>query len=72
VPVVSVWGATHPFAGFTGWKQKSENCVQIELPCRPCSVFGNKPCHRGDYACMNIPEKLLIAQIEKNLSIKNM
>jgi ADP-heptose:LPS heptosyltransferase len=71
VPVVSVWGATHPFAGFTGWKQKPENCVQIELPCRPCSVFGNRPCHRGDYACMDIPEEYLIAQIEKNLS-KNM
>jgi ADP-heptose:LPS heptosyltransferase len=70
VPVVSVWGATHPFAGFTGWQQAPDNCVQIELACRPCSVFGNKPCHRGDYACMNIPEELLIAQIEKNLSKK--
>lgn len=70
VPVVSVWGATHPFAGFTGWKQTPENCVQIELACRPCSVFGNKPCFIGDYACMNIPEKFLIAQIEKNLSGK--
>jgi ADP-heptose:LPS heptosyltransferase len=67
VPVVSVWGATHPFAGFTGWKQTFENCMQIELACRPCSVFGNKPCYRGDYACMNIPEEFLIAQIEKNL-----
>ena len=67
VPVVSVWGATHPFAGFTGWKQAPENCMQIELACRPCSVFGNKPCCRGDYACMNIPEEFLIAQIEKNL-----
>ncbi|MDR3181086.1 MAG: glycosyltransferase family 9 protein [Prevotellaceae bacterium] len=67
VPVVSVWGATHPFAGFTGWKQAPENCMQIELACRPCSVFGNKPCHRGDYTCMNIPEEFLIAQIEKNL-----
>jgi ADP-heptose:LPS heptosyltransferase len=68
VPVVSVWGATHPFAGFTGWGQKPENCAQIDLPCRPCSVFGNKPCRRGDYACMDIPEEFLIAQIEKNLS----
>ncbi|MDR0692171.1 MAG: glycosyltransferase family 9 protein [Prevotellaceae bacterium] len=67
VPVVSVWGATHPFAGFTGWKQTPENCVQIEMACRPCSVFGNRLCYRGDYACMNIPEELLIAQIEKNL-----
>ena len=72
VPVVSVWGATHPFAGFTGWKQALENCMQIELACRPCSVFGNKPCYRGDYACMNIPEEFLIAQIEKNLFKENM
>ena len=52
-PVVSVWGGTHPFAGFLGWHQKPTNCVQLDLPCRPCSVYGNKPCFRGDYACMN-------------------
>ena len=63
--VVSVWGGTHPFAGFLGWGQKAEDCVQQDLPCRPCSVYGNKPCWRGDYACMNgiqpkqIVEKLL-------------
>jgi len=30
--------------------------VQIsvdQLTCRPCSVFGNKPCWRGDLACLN-------------------
>ena len=21
IPVVSIWGATHPYAGFMGWKQ---------------------------------------------------
>ena len=52
-PVVSIWGATHPFAGFLGWNQKAEDCVQLDLPCRPCSVYGNKPCFRGDYACLN-------------------
>jgi len=51
--VVSVWGGTHPYAGFLGWNQKVEDCVQLDLPCRPCSVYGNKPCMRGDYACMN-------------------
>lgn len=57
VPVVSVWGATHPYAGFYGWGQKKENAVQIDLYCRPCSVFGNKPCYRGDHACMKqLPE----------------
>lgn len=52
-PVVSIWGATHPYAGFMGWQQTAENAVQIDLPCRPCSVFGDKPCYRGDYACMS-------------------
>ncbi|MGP1436193.1 MAG: glycosyltransferase family 9 protein [Phocaeicola sp.] len=51
-PVISIWGATHPYAGFMGWNQKQENAVQIDLPCRPCSIFGNKPCHRKDYACL--------------------
>ena len=52
VPVVSIWGATHYFAGFNGWAQKETNMVQTDLYCRPCSVFGNKPCYRGDHACM--------------------
>ena len=51
--VVSIWGGTHPYAGFLGWNQKPEDCVQLDLPCRPCSVYGNKPCFRGDYACLN-------------------
>lgn len=51
-PVVSVWGATHPYCGFTGWHQKEEDTVQLPMTCRPCSVFGNKPCFRGDYHCL--------------------
>lgn len=50
---VSVWGATHPYCGFTGWRQSDDNIVQEPLPCRPCSVFGNRPCRRGDYLCLN-------------------
>ncbi len=59
--VVSVWGATHPYAGFYGFGQAPEDAVQIDLDCRPCSVFGNKPCFRGDFACMQrvTPEMVL-------------
>jgi len=63
--VVSIWGGTHPYAGFLGWNQNPNDCVQLDLPCRPCSVYGNKPCLRDDYACMNgitpsqITEKLV-------------
>jgi ADP-heptose:LPS heptosyltransferase len=52
-PVVSIWGATHPLAGFLGWNQSEKNVVQTDMPCRPCSVYGNKPCMRNDYACLN-------------------
>jgi ADP-heptose:LPS heptosyltransferase len=64
VPVISVWGATHPFAGFYGWGQEKENAVQIDLYCRPCSVFGNKPCYRGDHACMEqLPETRITTKV---------
>lgn len=67
-PVVSVWGATHPYAGFYGWKQDPDNCIQVDLACRPCSIFGNKPCHRGDWACMtHIEPERIINKIEKVL-----
>jgi len=63
VPVVSVWGATHPFAGFMGYAQAAHNAVQLDdLSCRPCSVFGNKPCFRGDHACMEWLKPLQIAE----------
>lgn len=62
--VVSVWGATHPFAGFLGWGQSAEDCVQLPLDCRPCSVFGNKPCRRGDFACMNgLDEGMIVERV---------
>ena len=64
-PVVSVWGATHSYAGFMGWGQSDRNAVQLDLPCRPCSVFGQKPCRRGDYACLRgITPQQIIAKVE--------
>ena len=71
-PVVTVWGATHPFAGFTAWNQPAENNIQAELDCRPCSIYGNRPCRRGDMACMNLikPEQI-IERIEQIINPKN-
>lgn len=65
-PVVSIWGATHPYAGFMGWKQLPINTVEVDLSCRPCSVYGQKPCFRGDYAClMQITPEQVIEKIER-------
>lgn len=50
---VSIWCATHPYAGFLGFGQSEDDVVQVkDLSCRPCSVFGDKECYRGDWACV--------------------
>lgn len=67
-PVVSVWGATHPNMGFYGFGQDPDNAVQIDLECRPCSVYGDLPCQRFDYACLGyITESMIVDKIHKVL-----
>lgn len=69
--VVSVWGATHPFAGFMGWNQSTADAVQADMPCRPCSIYGNRPCLRGDYACLtSIQPEAIVQKVERVLSEK--
>ena len=65
-PVVSIWGATHPMAGFLGWNQHLENAVQLNLDCRPCSIYGQKPCIHGDFRCMTgIKPEMILEKITK-------
>ena len=59
--VVSIWGATRPYDGFMGWNQSTGVAIQIDLPSRPCSIYGNRPCMRGDYACLNNIDPITIA-----------
>ena len=60
-PVVSIWGATHPLAGYMGWHQRPDDVVQTDMPCRPCSISGNRPCLRGDYACLTSIKPVSVA-----------
>lgn len=66
--VVSIWGATHPLAGFLAWRQNEEDCVQTDMPCRPCSIYGNKPCTQGNYPCLNeiSPKQIVNRILHKN------
>lgn len=65
--VLSLWGQTHPYCGFLGYGQQAEDCVQLDdMPCRPCSVFGNKECRYKTFACMrDIPQERILAEIER-------
>jgi len=73
IPVISIWGATHPYAGFAPLGNNEEHIIQVptdELSCRPCSVFGNKPCIRTEepYACLKrIKVSEIVDRIEKML-----
>lgn len=69
-PVVSVWGATHPALGFLGYGCPPEGVVQLDLPCRPCSVYGQRRCKFGDYRCMRIPPQAVLDRVEECLSIR--
>lgn len=65
-PVVSVWGATHPKMGFLGYGCAAEGIVQRDdLPCRPCSVYGKKPCKYGDYRCLDIEPQRIVDRVER-------
>lgn len=45
INVITLWGATHPFAGFAPFNQPIENCLTSDrekYPMLPTSVYGNK------------------------------
>ena len=57
IPTVSIWGGTHPAFGFFAIGQPLEYHLQTpasSLKCRPCSVFGNKPCIYPTPRCMEM------------------
>lgn len=65
-PVVSVWGATHPGLGFFGYGCDPRGIVQADMECRPCSVFGNKPCRYGDYRCLHaVTPAMIVERVEE-------
>ena len=70
-PVISLWGATHPKNGFYGWRQDPAWAIQSNLPCRPCSKFGKKPCRYNSYPCFSaITPQDVLSEIQKILGEK--
>ncbi|TKC06515.1 glycosyltransferase family 9 protein [Pedobacter polaris] len=62
IRVVSIWGPTHPYAGFLGYGQNYGDCLQIEHPSRPNSIYGNKPCICGVQSCIDGIDPGIIVQ----------
>ena len=70
-PVVSIWGATHPNLGFLGWGYTEESVLQADMACRPCSVFGAKPCKYGDYRCLHAVTPAMVVEKIDQILAKN-
>jgi ADP-heptose:LPS heptosyltransferase len=73
VPVLSIWGGTHPDVGFAPFKKDADSIIQIsrsELPCRPCSVYGRETCYVGGFPCLTrITSEMIAARIVQRISI---
>jgi ADP-heptose:LPS heptosyltransferase len=68
VPVVSIWGPTHPYAGFLGYGQLEADCLQIADPARPNSIYGNKQCLSGVVPCIDLVEpEMVVNKIKQKL-----
>ena len=63
IPVVTLWGVTHPFAGFYPFGQPLENALMADrgiYPLIPTSVYGNKVPQGYENAMETIkPERVL-------------
>jgi ADP-heptose:LPS heptosyltransferase len=67
-PTVSIWGATHPEFGFLGYGLGDQGVLQEEMPCRPCSVYGKKPCKSGTFKCLRaITPQMVMDKVEELL-----
>ena len=59
---ITIWGATAPACGFLGYGQDASVDIQLDMECRPCSIYGERECRYGDYRCLSGIKPELIVQ----------
>lgn len=63
IPVITLWGVTHPYAGFSAFGQSTENNLLPDLekyPLIPTSIYGNKvPAGYEDVMYSITPERVV-------------
>ena len=70
VPLVAIFGPTTRELGFFPLGNKSI-VVELDLPCRPCSLHGGKKCPLGHFKCMkDLTPQLVLKECGKILSQK--
>jgi ADP-heptose:LPS heptosyltransferase len=70
VKVITLWGATHPYAGFLPFNQSLENALtsdRNQYPKLPTSVYGNKIVEGYEDAMRSISSKTVVEKIQQLL-----
>ncbi len=60
VPVVSIFGPTHPAFGFAPLKDEGVP-ITLNLPCSPCSLHGRRGC--SEMECFKIPPREIVEKL---------
>ena len=66
IKVITLWGATHPYAGFAPFNQPSEYAVvsdRTQFPKLPTSVYGNKTVEGYENAMRTISPEMVFNKI---------
>lgn len=66
VNTITLWGVTHPYAGFAPCNQPESNCILPDLskyPNVPCSIYGNKIYPGYEDVMRTIQPKTVVAKI---------
>lgn len=70
VKTVTLWGATHPYAGFAPFNQPEENCIvssREQYPLLPTSVYGKKEVAGYENAMRTINPETVVLKVESIL-----
>lgn len=71
VKVITLWGATHPYAGFKPFNQPDDFCLtadRAQYPLLPTSIYGNKKVKGYDEVMRTILPSQVIEKINSNLT----
>lgn len=72
VKVITLWGATHPYAGFSPFNQPLENALVSDrklFPKLPTSVYGNKKVEGYEEVMRTISPAKVVSTIESQLIV---
>jgi ADP-heptose:LPS heptosyltransferase len=72
VKVITLWGATHPFAGFAPFNQPLENCITADRkkhPLLPTSIYGNKKVEGYEEVMRSISPEKVVFSVQSQLGV---